>query len=230
VALSVCDDGLGMSPEQQAQLFEPFNRLGRERGPMLGTGIGLTIVKQLTEAMGGTLSVCSEVGRGSTFTVTLLAAAVTPAPAMPAGNGEDRMPPPDAEGDVVLIEDNEVNALIVEAALRARPHCRLHVRTDGASGVQLVRALRPALVLMDMNLPDGNGVHWIGQLRADPTLDDVVVVGVSGDATAETVRRARDAGAADYLFKPVNVKELLEVVDQALGASRNGGIRPDSRC
>jgi signal transduction histidine kinase/CheY-like chemotaxis protein len=216
VVLSVQDDGLGMTAEQQAQLFEPFNRLGRERGPAPGTGIGLTIVKQLTEAMGGTLSVCSEPGRGSRFAITLRAA--EPASASPLLTTDTPTPqqPCDAEGDVVLIEDNEVNALIVEAALAARPRCRLHVCGDGASGLRQVRRCRPALVLLDMNLPDIDGADWIAQLRADPALDGVAVVGLSGDATPQTVQRARAAGAADYLFKPISVKDLLDVVDHAL--------------
>jgi CheY-like chemotaxis protein len=161
--------------------------------------------------------VCSEPGRGSRFAVTLPAAEPTSAPRPLTTDAVPPQQPCDAEGDVVLIEDNEVNALIVEAVLRARPACRLQVRHEGRAGLELARAVRPALVLLDMNLPDIDGPEVLHQLRADPVLGEVPVIVLSADANEGSVQRARAAGASDYLFKPIDSRDLLRAVDQTLG-------------
>jgi PAS domain S-box-containing protein len=219
VLIEVEDNGLGLSEEQQARLFEPFNRLGRERGSARGTGIGLVIVKQLTEAMGGQLALRSQAGAGSCFAVAL-PRALKPGPEPHAAATPAAAPRAAADAplhDVVLIEDNEVNVLIVEAVLRARPACRLQVRHEGRAGLELARAVRPALVLLDMNLPDIDGPEVLRQLRADPVLGEVPVIVLSADANEGSVQRARAAGASEYLFKPIDSRDLLRAVDQTLG-------------
>jgi CheY-like chemotaxis protein len=110
-------------------------------------------------------------------------------------------------------------------SVNATPGAAASFGTAGTGiGLTIVRQLTEAMrarCRCATNLPDIDGADWVAQLRADPAPDGVAVVGLSGDATPQTVQRARAAGAADYLFKPISVKELLDVVDHALCAGRH---------
>jgi PAS domain S-box-containing protein len=217
--IEVEDNGLGMTDEQQAHLFEPFNRLGRERSGVQGTGIGLLIVRQVMQAMGGQLTVRSQAGAGSCFAISL--PLVEPAP----GEVVTRPAPLLADGephDVVLIEDNEVNALIIQAMLAERPGCRVHVCTTGLQGLARAREPGTALVLLDMNLPDIDGIECLRRLRGDARLAEIPVLMLSADTRDGMVAQARAQGAADYLFKPIEARALLDAVDRALRLRAHG--------
>ena len=150
VRILVRDNAQGMSPRQQAGLFQPFNRLGREHGGVPGLGIGLVRARQLVGLMGGELTLQSREGEGTVAQVTL---PLAPAPAdMPLQAGEPR-------GLALYIEDNTINALLVEQLLARWPEVRLMVAADGGSGLERAHALQPDLVLLDMQLPDMDGLE-----------------------------------------------------------------------
>jgi CheY-like chemotaxis protein len=114
---------------------------------------------------------------------------------------------------VLYIEDNPSNIKLAETILAERPEVKLLVATQGGLGVELAREHRPALVLLDLNLPDISGDVVLRRLRGDPRTADISIVVVSADATPSQVQRLRSAGADDYLTKPFGVSELLAVVD-----------------
>ena len=120
----------------------------------------------------------------------------------------------DAAPSVLYIEDNAVNMLLVRELIRQRPHLEFHGASDGASGVALARALRPVLVLIDMQLPDGDGTDVLRQLRADPATRDLTCVALSANAMAEDMQRARAAGFADYWTKPIDLANFLIALDR----------------
>jgi CheY-like chemotaxis protein len=214
VLLAVEDTGRGMDEEQLRGLFQPFNRLGIEREGIEGTGIGLTIVKALVERMGGSLAVRSAPGRGSRFEVRLPPAstAVAPAPrAVPTAVAAAGAPDP-ARG-LLYIEDNPTNALIVRELMQRRPDLPLRIAADGASGLAEARAAPPALVLLDMQLPDMDGLAVLAALRAEARTAAVPVVAVSANALPEDIERALAAGVAAYWTKPLDMRAFTKAID-----------------
>jgi len=220
VRLSVADGGRGLDDEQQRQLFEPFNRLGAERHGIAGTGIGLTIVKAVVEQMGGTVAVSSAPGVGSRFDVELPAAAddepdtaPTPLPEAPAL--APRAQP--RRQRLLYIEDNAVNRTIVEQLIERRGGIELECAVDGDSGVRAAQACPPALVLVDMQLPDCDGHEVLRRLRADARTAALPCIAVSANALPQDIERARAAGFADYWTKPLDLRAFMKALDRLLG-------------
>ncbi len=215
----VLDTGLGLSPAQMAELFQPFNRLGRESSDTEGTGIGLVISRRLAELMGGDLHAERPAGpgQGATFVLTL--------PAAEAETGVDAgEATPETSATryrhrlVHYIEDNETNVEVMRGMLAQRPQVTLAVSTLGLDGLQAVRQQRPDLILLDMHLPDVDGLELLRQLQRDPACADIPVVVVSADATPGRVEDALAAGARHYLTKPLNLTGFLAVLDEQLEA------------
>ena len=224
VRLAVRDTGRGMTAEQRAHLFEPFNRLGIEREGIEGTGVGLVIVRTVVERMGGRVLVESEPGAGSTFTVVLPAAERPPAAATTRGREPVKAVagavarPAAAERRVVLyIEDNPVNATIVREVLTRHGGIDLTVADNGLGGLEQARRLLPDLVLLDMHLPDIDGHEVRRRMAADPALAGIPCIALSASAMPEEVARARAAGVVDYLTKPLDLPQFLARLDLALG-------------
>ena len=221
IALRVADTGLGIAPERLAHAFEPFNRLGAESSGIEGSGIGLAIVKVLVEHMGGTVTVHSQPGEGSAFTVDLPAAqaeaAFTPAaaPAAPAAARPPALAQPAA--CVLYIEDNPVNALLVRELLADRPALRLELAETGRAGVQRARDLLPELILLDMQLPDIDGQQVLQALRHDPLTAGIRCVALSANATPEDQQAALAAGFTDYWTKPFRFERFLQDLGALLG-------------
>jgi len=210
VQVTVTDTGAGIAAADLERLFTPFERLGAEQSAVEGTGLGLALSKRLVDAMGGTITVHSEPGQGTSFSIEL---EVTASPAVDAPPA-DREPPPFADHKTVLyIEDNVSNVELVERILQRRPQVDLLVAMQGELGLDLARQHEPDLVLVDLNLPDIDGETVLRRLRAEPRMHDVPVVILSADATAGQIARLRAAGATDYMTKPLDVAHFLQVVD-----------------
>jgi PAS domain S-box-containing protein len=215
VELVVTDTGLGMTPQQIEQLFQPFNRLGRERTALEGTGIGLVISQRLAELMGGSLRARSTAGAGSSFILTLpLADRPDTAPGLL--DAPVKGPSEYHQRRVHYVEDNETNVEVMRGILSRRPQVHFEVSITGLDGLAAIRAHRPDLILLDMHLPDIDGLELLRHLKADPATADIPVVVVSADALASQIDTAMQAGATHYLTKPVSVAELLAVVDATL--------------
>jgi PAS domain S-box-containing protein len=215
VEIVVADTGLGMTSEQLGDLFQPFNRLGRERGAQEGTGIGLVISQRLAELMGGSLKARSEPGRGSAFTLTLPRASDPDTvrsdfdPLEPLAAGYHRRL-------VHYVEDNETNVEVMRGMLAQRPQVELEASVTGLDGLAAIRTRLPDLILLDMHLPDISGMELLRHLKRDPATGAIPIVVVSADALAPQIQAAFDAGCTHYLTKPVNLTELLTVLDDLL--------------
>ncbi|HET6598745.1 MAG TPA: CHASE domain-containing protein, partial [Burkholderiaceae bacterium] len=215
VEIAVTDTGLGMTEAQLGELFQPFNRLGRESSAHEGTGIGLVISQRLAELMGGSLHARSVAGQGSSF-ILRLPLAIEPDTVR---SGLDELAPASSgyhRRRVHYVEDNETNVEVMRGILAQRPQVELDVSIAGLDGLAAIRTRRPDLILLDMHLPDISGLELLRHMKADPHLADIPVVMVSADALPEQIDAARQAGCAHYLTKPVNVGELLGVVDSLL--------------
>ncbi|CAN7344897.1 PAS domain S-box protein [Rhizobacter sp. LjRoot28] len=241
VCIIVRDDGLGMTSSQREHLFEPFNRLGREHSEVPGNGIGLVLVRQLTSLLGGELGIESREGNGLVAEVRmpLRGAAVASVPTAPPAIDVllSSAPPPAAvacpsdqtalrDALIVYIEDNPVNAMLVAELLGRSPGTRLVIAEDGARGLERVRALCPNLVLLDMQLPDMDGVAVLETLRADPSTAGIPVIALSASAVAADVEAARVAGAVDYWTKPIDFDRFLGNLARRVSGRASGSELP----
>ena len=210
--ITVEDTGSGISPEDIDRVFEPFDRLGAEFSSVEGTGVGLTLSKHLVDRMGGTINVRSVPGEGTTFTVEL---PVAPAPETPGPGAAPRPLRPPGVGSlrVLHIEDNRANLELVEQVLTRSRVGELYAAMSGSLGLELARDHHPDLILLDLHLPDVPGTEILERLQTDPRTAGIPVVVVTADATPVQIQRVRDSGVAAYLTKPIDVRELLRVVE-----------------
>jgi PAS domain S-box-containing protein len=213
ITIDVEDSGIGMTPSQLQRLFVPYDRLGREGSGIEGTGIGLVISRRLTELMGGTLEAESRADTGTTFTVTL-PAADTPIEAARADTAATRADA--AHQHVLYIEDNPTNVEVMRGILGQRSQVQMDVAMLGLDGLVAARRQHPDLILLDMQLPDISGLELLRMLKNDDDLAGIPVIVVSADATPTRVRDALTLGAILYLTKPVDVRSLLQAVDDVL--------------
>jgi PAS domain S-box-containing protein len=221
IRISVTDSGPGLTPDQLAQLFQSFNRLGQESGSQEGTGIGLVVSKRLVELMGGEIGVESTVGLGSQFWIELnlsvepqhvtnAAALAEHAPALPLADGL-------RVHTLLYVEDNPANLLLVEQLIARRPDLRLLSAIDATLGIALARTHLPEIILMDVNLPGGvSGVKALAILREDPLTKHIPVIAISANAMPRDIKKGLEAGFFQYLTKPIRVQEFMDTVDVAL--------------
>jgi signal transduction histidine kinase/ActR/RegA family two-component response regulator len=220
LAITVADTGRGISPAMRQRLYTPFDRLGAEQSSVEGTGLGLALSKRLVEAMGGTLAFESQVGEGTTFTVhvpmTEPPVATLIASSKPAPDDAGAA----AQGTVLSIEDNVANVRLLERIVGRRPGLRLLSAMQGNRGVELARDHRPGLILLDLHLPDMHGGEVLARLQADPVTREIPVVILSADATPGQITQLLDEGARAYLTKPVDVTEVLGLIDEVFDGQR----------
>jgi len=223
VRLTVRDTGAGMNAAQVAQLFQPFNRLGKEAGSEEGTGIGLVVTKRLVELMGGSIHADSVVGKGSSFSIELKLTAA-PQRAVREAERVALMRPPIAEGarvrTLLYVEDNPANLELVEQIVARREDLRLMSAADGELGVEFARACNPEVIVMDINLPGMSGIEAMRVLRADAATAHIPVIALSANAVPRDIEKALEAGFSNYLTKPINVLQFMEALDAALASAR----------
>jgi len=219
IRISVRDTGAGLAAEDLAQLFQPFNRLGRATGAEEGTGIGLVVTKRLVELMGGVIGVDSTVGTGSVFWIELRLSAA-PRLAVPGAADAALALPKVPDGaplrTLLYVEDNPANLELVEQLIARRPDLRLLSAADGDLGIEFARAYLPAVILMDLNLPGIGGVEAMQLLRADPSTAHIPIIALSANAVPHDIETALAAGFFNYLTKPIKVDHFMEVLDLAL--------------
>jgi PAS domain S-box-containing protein len=224
IRISVKDTGAGLSPEKMAQLFSPFNRLGQETGSVAGTGIGLVVSKRLAELMGGGIGVESTVGVGSVFWCELLSA--EPPRAELQSSAAEALVQPEASTDtptraLLYVEDNPANMELVEQIIEQFPNLKLVTAVNGTLGIELARATKPEVILMDINLPGINGFKALKILRGDFATAHIPVIALSATAMARDIEKGLEAGFFRYLTKPIQIKEFMDTLNEALEFAEN---------
>ncbi|HEV8198806.1 MAG TPA: ATP-binding protein [Candidatus Polarisedimenticolia bacterium] len=216
-ALFVVEDtGIGIRPEDQERIFEAFTQVdGSLARQYQGTGLGLTLVRRFVELHGGTLRLESEPDRGSRFLVEipgLLASEVEPTPGPEAAEGAADGEPRPAAGDLVLvIEDPPTSLKGLRAALHGRGHRVVACRST-AEALDALKFLRPRLILTDVRPPGADGLEAVRALCARPEIRGVPIVALASSAGPDERARAREAGCADVLNRPLEPEALLDLM------------------
>ncbi|HEY9227224.1 MAG TPA: PAS domain S-box protein, partial [Gemmatimonadaceae bacterium] len=218
----VADTGAGIHADKIGRLFTPFDRLGAEQQGVEGTGLGLALSKRLAEAMKGTIGVESQVGTGSEFWLEL-----------PKAEGQlERLHRLELESGaidaapatrrrvskILYVEDNLSNLTLIQRVLARRRDVELIPCMQGGLALELARIHRPALVLLDLHLPDMSGEMVLSQLRQAGDCRDIPVIVLSADATQNQINRLLSSGVHAYITKPLDVKPFIETVDEILDA------------
>lgn len=216
--LDIEDTGAGLEPHQLGRLFQPFERLGRETSSVEGTGLGLLIAKRFIEEMGGSITVSSTPGVGTTVSVEL-PRADTPLTAPPLPGQPPRTAPPSLPREAGLVrmlyvEDNPINALLFEEAMKLCAHVELRVAEDGPQALSLVQGWRPDILVLDAHLPGKSGFEVLQDLRHLHGLQDTPAFMCSADAMPDDIERARAAGFVGYWTKPISLDKVLADVER----------------
>ncbi len=228
IRISVRDTGAGLAPAQLAQLFQPFNRLGREASVEEGTGIGLVVTKRLVELMGGAIGADSTVGVGCVFWIEL---GLTSAPQLAVREGvraalaSAQLLKGTPQRTLLYVEDNPANLELVEELIARRADLRLLSAADGNLGVEFARAYLPDVILMDINLPGISGIEALKVLRADPATAHIPIIALSANAVLRDIEKGLEAGFFDYLTKPIKVDKFMDALDVALKFSHTAALR-----
>jgi PAS domain S-box-containing protein len=223
VRITVRDNGAGIASRHQPQLFQPFNRLGAEASAIEGTGIGLSLCRRLTELMHGDIGVESTEGLGSTFWVDL-PRAVLPVPADPALTSAPSPALVGTQGSsrqavILYVEDNPANLQLMAQIVARHQGVTLISSPEGRLGLELARAHRPDLIMLDIHLPDIDGYALLGQLRDESGMRGTPVIAVTANAMPMDVQRIRDAGFDDYVAKPIQVTHIDMLIHERLGST-----------
>lgn len=225
--IHVVDTGIGIADDEYQKVFVPFYRI--EGTHEEGTGIGLSLVKQLVNLMGGKITVTSQKGIGSDFCFSL-----------PLPNelkavmrwGEDVLPPEtnDKKRDhyrLLYIEDNESNLHLVSKIMNAQRCYTLIPARTGKEGLEKAMNEKIDLILLDLNLPDIHGYEVFDILKTNQQTKDIAVIAVSANAMPNDIRDTLDRGFDNYVTKPFNVKEFLTIIGETLNSTINQNIPDD---
>lgn len=214
----VRDTGVGIEPDEQTRLFQPFSQVGRDTGRRGSTGLGLAICRRLVEAMGGAIGVDSGPGRGSTFWFELPLAAA-PGPAVPDPVAEPGPPPvpspatgPRRSLRMLVVDDNLINQQVAQGLLIMLGHS-VDVVSGGREAVEAVAAGKHDVVFMDMQMPDMDGLQATRAIRGlEGPRAAVPIIAMTANAMADDVERCFAAGMNAHVAKPVSRASLLKAI------------------
>ena len=241
IRIAVIDTGIGIAPENINKLFQPFiqidSALNRQYA---GTGLGLALVKRIVELHGGQVELTSQLGLGSCFTIDLPVIAC----AVPFGSNlkSETLPEPIKSSEVessevkssqveanqspsekspliLLVEDNEANISTISSYLKAKGYDILLAK-NGQEGIDLAKSNNPALILMDISMPGMDGLEAMKHIRLAPNLVNVPIIALTALAMAGDRERCLEAGANDYMTKPVKLKQLTILIQELLAKSK----------
>ncbi|PGY11939.1 substrate-binding domain-containing protein [Bacillus sp. AFS031507] len=226
--IHIVDTGEGLSVEEYHKVFVPFYRI--EGTQEEGTGIGLSLVKQLVQLMGGKISVTSKKGKGSDFCLRL----PLPHELKAAVQWGEKVESPQAKGGrvdhyhLLYIEDNESNLHFVHSIIKSQPSFSLLVARTGKEGLEMAKTEKVDLILLDLNLPDIHGYEVFEILKSGAKTKDIAIIAISANAMPQDIQQTLEKGFINYVTKPFNVKEFMSIIRETLNSTINQNI-PDNK-
>lgn len=218
IRLSVSDTGYGIESEEISKLFKPFQRVGAEQSEIEGTGLGLSVAKKLMEVMNGKIGVESKVGIGSTFWIEL-----DQSEEKTEGHKQDsdiikpKNKTADLSGTLLYIEDNDSNIQLIKQIIDTHyPAINLITEMYGKNAVKLASDYKPNLILLDLDLPDIHGSEVLKLLKINKSTQSIPVVILSANAMTKQIEKMLNAGADDYLTKPLDVIKFLKILEDVM--------------
>jgi CheY-like chemotaxis protein len=239
LCISVTDTGIGIAPLDQLKLFKPFVQIDSSFNRKYeGTGLGLALVKQIVEMHGGDVNLRSQIGEGSCFTVRLPYVCMTPDFQSSQLSEDDQSqiidtsfeqsnPQSDSVVDntipamentlptILIAEDNEANTISVTSYLQAKGYYCV-IAQNGQEAINLARIHHPQLILMDIQMPEMDGITATKQIRNEPILADIPIIALTALAMTGDREKCLEAGANDYLSKPYQLKYLAKVIQDLI--------------
>ncbi|CAH9053886.1 Sensor histidine kinase RcsC [Pseudoalteromonas sp. CIP111854] len=203
VSTHIIDTGIGISARRLKHIFEPFERGGDQYTGEEGVGIGLTIAKEFTEAMGGFMRIQSTEGEGTTATFDL--------PLI----REETLCETNVNS-VLYIEDNATNRKLMKRLVNRFDNIVYHEAVNGYSGIEAAKSLKPSLILLDINLPDISGYEVFQALKNHEDTKNIAIVGISANAMSTDQDKAKDLGFTSYITKPIELDELKATFETLL--------------
>ena len=224
VRFHVVDTGIGIPESQLEEIFKPFNRLNASKNTVEGTGIGLAVVKQLVGLMGGNVFVESTIGEGSHFYIEipetpmkeLKHESITSKQEYITNDSENQ-----SQYKLLYVEDNPANLKLVQHIISYMPQMELISASFAGIGIDLARAHRPNLILLDINLPDMDGYEAFKRLRSYPETESIPVIALSANAMEKDIKKALNIGFTDYITKPIDIAEFTEKLKNILFGKNN---------
>ncbi len=217
IRLLIKDTGVGIDKADLKKLFEPFQRIHAENSEIEGTGLGLAVVKELIEALGGNVGVSSKKDEGSIFWIDLPKCTTT----MSIIENEMKIQPENELKSrntvkrILYIEDNPSNIDLMRSVFNTRHETyELRIEINGKDGLSSIRQNLPDLLLLDLDLPDMHGSEILKIIRSDEKLKELPVIIVSADATNERIGILLDLGANHYITKPIDINDLMKSIEK----------------
>ncbi|MFS8054173.1 CHASE3 domain-containing protein [Rhizobium sp. BR 317] len=214
LTIDICDTGSGISSDGVGRLFQPFERLGKDRNATEGTGLGLALSRHLMEAMGGGLELVETSPQGTRFSVRLPIGIdngaledVPPMQVTALGASDNKL------ANVLCIEDNPQSLSLIENVMTRHFGCDVMPAMLGELGLALAMQHRPDLILLDLDLPDMSGLDVLQRLRSDAKTRAIPVIVISADATEASRQKALAAEATTYLTKPLDLRLFMKTVE-----------------
>lgn len=217
IRISVIDNGWGIEEKDLDRIFIPFERIGAEKTNVEGTGLGLAVVKQLIDLMGGKVGVKSKPGEGSTFWIELQQCENHLDLIQKEASLNQHAEMNDQTGTVLYIEDNLPNIELVQEIIETkRKGINLVIHMEGNGVMEKVMETKPSLILLDLNLPDKHGKDILIELKANEKTKFIPVIVISADAMPNQISNLKEVGARNYLTKPIEIKSFLEAIDEVI--------------
>lgn len=223
IKVDFTDTGVGIEPRFLDRVFTPFDRLGSENSQVEGTGLGLALSKTLVDAMGASLKVESEYGSGTIFTLSFPETAIIQPKIdleLKAGGQENILGFVSSESlKVLLIEDNIINLRYISKVVEKLRDVELMSAKEGGIGIELAQLHNPDLILLDLDLPDINGLDVLESILENPLTSKTHVIVMSAETNPHIVEKAISMGAKQYVTKPVDIGRLFVLFNEEKNAA-----------
>ncbi len=217
--LGVQDTGNGIPKDKIENIFKPFDRLGLEGGSIEGTGIGLTISKKLIEMMNGTIGFTSNPGEGSFFFIEVPISNTSPSSPEQIeklSSSNETFSNHDKTKKVLYIDDIPINLNLVEKYLSHFSNLEFIPASNALDGIEIAKTQLPDLILMDIHMPDMDGLTAFKKLKSIKETQEIPIIAVTADAMDKNIKKALNMGFKDYITKPIDLKNFLISINKAI--------------